>query len=200
MLTHIDVMRDLRATKDMVPDEIWDQLEPDPEIVELEQQRERLKAGRYQYRDSEHAEQITALGKQIRAMRAQWVKDIRKQYREYYFDNRPTWDIEQQDTSSDDLEDDDSKHDFNEPDIDLDIPERSELARLLCKQPENLSLDELQERRIQAGECMVALSTKRETVRREVLTQRESEDRICKAESKGSSRSPSIDIKLLPSP
>ena len=44
MLSHINVMRDPRATKDMVPDEIWDSLEPDPEIVALEQERERLKA------------------------------------------------------------------------------------------------------------------------------------------------------------
>ncbi len=36
MLSHINVMRDPRATKDMVLDEIWDSLEPDPEIVALE--------------------------------------------------------------------------------------------------------------------------------------------------------------------
>lgn len=47
MLSYIDVMRDPRATSDMVPQEIWDQLEPDPDVVELEKERVRLKAGRY---------------------------------------------------------------------------------------------------------------------------------------------------------
>ena len=68
--------------------------------------------------------------------------------------------------------DGDVDDDFNEPDIDLDIPERAELARLVCKQPEDLSDDELLERRIQFGECIVALISKRETVRRDIIAQR----------------------------
>lgn len=47
MLSHIDVMRDPRATSNMVSQEIWDQLEPDPEVLELEAERKRLKGGKY---------------------------------------------------------------------------------------------------------------------------------------------------------
>ncbi len=43
MLTHISVIRDPRAGRDMVPDEVWRDLPHDPEIVELEQRRESLK-------------------------------------------------------------------------------------------------------------------------------------------------------------
>ncbi|KAH9174385.1 hypothetical protein EDB89DRAFT_568429 [Lactarius sanguifluus] len=39
--------RDPRATSDMVPDEVWASLPPDPEVVELEQQRAALKGGKY---------------------------------------------------------------------------------------------------------------------------------------------------------
>ncbi|WVO16389.1 hypothetical protein L204_104064 [Cryptococcus depauperatus] len=173
MLSHIDVSRDPLASMDMVPDEIWAQLGPDPAAEELEQERERLKGGR--------------------AKRARLVK---RQYREYYFDHRPTWDIEQQGdfssgTDNDDGQDGKKDGDFSDedscdsgrPDLDIDIPERRELARLLCHQPDTLTYDELLERRIQAGECMVALSSKRETVRRDVIAQWESEDERLKSES-----------------
>ncbi|WVN88141.1 uncharacterized protein L203_103342 [Cryptococcus depauperatus CBS 7841] len=173
MLSHIDVSRDPLASMDMVPDEIWAQLGPDPAVEELEQERERLKGGR--------------------AKRARLVK---RQYREYYFDHRPTWDIEQQGdfssgTDNDDGQDGKKDGDFSDedscdsgrPDLDIDIPERRELARLLCHQPDTLTYDELLERRIQAGECMVALSSKRETARRDVIAQWESEDERLKSES-----------------
>lgn len=72
---------------------------------------------------------------------------------------------QQQDGSSnDELDmddpDDDLDDDLHEPDIDLDIPERAELAQLVCKQPEDLSDDELTHRRIRFGQCMVALMSK----------------------------------------
>ena len=90
MLTNINVMRDPHATKDIVAHEIWGSLEPDPQIVALEQECEQPKAGRFKYRDTESAEQIMMLGKQIRAIRAQRMKNNRRQHREYYFINRPT--------------------------------------------------------------------------------------------------------------
>lgn len=50
-----------------------------------------------------------------------------------------------------------SDDDFHEPDIDLEIPERAKLARLVYNQPENLSNNELMEHRVRFGECIVAL-------------------------------------------
>ena len=205
MLSHIDVMRDPRATSNMAPQEIWDQVEPDPEILELEEERKTLKAGKHQYRNgNENSERIEEIGKRIRTLKAQQAKEVRKKYREYYFENRPTCDIEQQEDSNDedcgkDTDDvgSDLDDDFNEPDIDLDIPERAELAKLVCKQPEDLSENELLERRIQFGECMVALMSERETVRRDIIAQRGSVEMVVK-DSPRSSMSASVDMGAIP--
>ena len=180
-------------------------MKPDLEVLELEEERKTLKAGKHQYRNgNENSERIEEIDRRIRTLKAQQAKEVRKKYREYYFENRPTWDIEQQDGNNDDdgdmVTDDagsDLNDDFNEPDIDLDIPERAKLARLVCKQPENLSDDELLERRIQFGECMVALMSKRETVRRDIIAQRGSVEMVLKDSSK-SSRSASIDMDAIP--
>lgn len=53
-----------------------------------------------------------------RALKAQRVKDVIKQYRKFYFENRPTWDIEQQGGSGNDKLDMDNfdeglDHDFH---------------------------------------------------------------------------------------
>ena len=48
------------------------------------------------------------------------------------------------------------------------MPERAQLAEILCHQPEDLSFTELLELRIQTAELMVALCDKRETVKREI--------------------------------
>jgi len=147
-------------------------------------------------------------------LKARRVRDVRKQSREYYFDHRPTWDVEQQcdgntddDTSMGDVDDDDDDdmsedhRDFaQEPEINLNIPERAELARLACKQPEDLSDEELMERRIQFGEGIVALMSKRETVRRDIIVQREADERMkeAKDESMKPSRNSIVDMSATP--
>ncbi|OQV09690.1 hypothetical protein CLAIMM_13783 [Cladophialophora immunda] len=123
----------------MVPQEIWDQLRPHPNVLELEKKRVRLKVGKYYYHGNLNKEDSKEIGKTIRALKAQRVKDVIKQYRKFYFESRPTWDIEQQDGgSSDDVDMDDPDEDlddgFHRPDIDLDIPERAQLAQLVYKQ------------------------------------------------------------------
>ena len=47
MLTRINLTRDPRAKRDMVPDEIWRDMPPDPEIVKLESRRAYLKNSRH---------------------------------------------------------------------------------------------------------------------------------------------------------
>ena len=91
---------------------------------------------------------------------AQRKKAIRRAYRESYFHNRPTWDIE-----ADGAE----EEGYIEPAIDLHIPERAQLAEIICKQPDNLSSSDLLELRIQAAELMVALCGRRETAKRNRL-------------------------------
>lgn len=43
LFAYVSLMRDPRATSDMVPKEVWANLSPDPQIVELEEQRVHLK-------------------------------------------------------------------------------------------------------------------------------------------------------------
>jgi hypothetical protein len=90
MLTYISVIRDPRASRDIVPDEVWQNMSPNPEIVELEQQRERLKGGRYRIQDQDNEQKIQDLTQLIRNKKAQRIKEIVKEYRDDYFYHRPT--------------------------------------------------------------------------------------------------------------
>jgi hypothetical protein len=47
LFAHVSLTRDPRVTADMVPDEVWANLPLDPKMVELEEQRARLKQGKY---------------------------------------------------------------------------------------------------------------------------------------------------------
>ncbi|KAK4116055.1 FluG domain-containing protein [Canariomyces notabilis] len=158
MLSHIGHMRDPRARKDMVPDEVWEMLPPDPEIVALETERARLKGGQYRIKGTENEERVRELTRLIATKEAQRKNAFRRAYRENYFHHRPTWDME---ANGDEEEDE-----YVEPAIDLHIPERAQLAKILCSQPDNLTSAELLELRIKAAELMVTLCSKRETVKR----------------------------------
>lgn len=68
----------------------------DPEISELEERRARLKQGQYRIQGREDEAEIRELTDKIRTKRAHRDKRIVKEYREYYFYHRPTWDIERQ--------------------------------------------------------------------------------------------------------
>ncbi|KAK4172699.1 FluG domain-containing protein [Triangularia setosa] len=162
MLSHIGVMRDPRASKDMVPDEVWELIPPDQQVAALKAERAKLKGGQYRI-------------KLIAAKEAQRKKAIRQAYREDYFHNRPTWDID-----TDGQEEDE----YVKPAIDLHIPERAQLAQILCNQPKNLSSGELLELRIQAAELMVVLCGKRETMKRKRI-QRRAQANIAVEESFG---------------
>lgn len=87
----------------------------------------------------------------IAAKEAQRKKAIRQAYREHYFHNRPTWDIDA---------DGQEEEEYVGPASDLQVTECAQLARILCNQPDNLSSTELLELRIQAAELMVFLCGK----------------------------------------
>ena len=163
LFTHMSMTRDPLASEDMVPDEIRQTLlPPDPEIMALEQRRSQLRNGRYRNQGTEHEEEIREISKLIRTKRAKRDKALRQQYREYYFYNRPTWEIEQQLAEDGNEECEDLPTD---PAIDLHIPERARLADLLCHQPSDLAFNDFCQLRIEAAELMVALCSKRETVK-----------------------------------
>ncbi|KJZ71090.1 hypothetical protein HIM_09509 [Hirsutella minnesotensis 3608] len=167
LFTHMSLMRDPQARQNMVPDEVWRNLPEDPEIMDLERQREQLKQGKYRIRGSEHEGKIRQLTRRIRTKRARREKALRQQYREYYFYHRPTWDIERQLAGG---SQDDGQDTYAAPDIKLHIPERARLAEFLCKQPEHLSFDDFSRLRIEIAELMVDLASKRETVKRKLIS------------------------------
>ena len=58
LFAHVSLTRDPRATRDMVPAEVWADLLPDPEITALEEQRAELKQGQYRFQDREDEAKI----------------------------------------------------------------------------------------------------------------------------------------------
>ncbi|KAI1753504.1 hypothetical protein F4782DRAFT_545714 [Xylaria castorea] len=93
LFTRIGMSRDPRAKRNMVPDEVWNSIPPDPEIIALEKQRHELKNGEYRIRGRECELQVRELTKEIRRRRTQREKEVEEKYRELYFYNRLTWDI-----------------------------------------------------------------------------------------------------------
>ncbi|CRK29684.1 hypothetical protein BN1723_015696 [Verticillium longisporum] len=165
LFAHVSLTRDPRAKRDMVPAEVWANLPPDPEIVELEQQRTALKERSHRIRGRKHEAEIRQLTETIRMKRAGREAKIVDQYRKHYFYNRPTWNIERQARGEEEEE-------YVEPAIDLDIPERARLAEILCKQPKDLSETGIHQLRIEAIDTMVALCDRRETIKRDRLRNR----------------------------
>ncbi|CVL00274.1 uncharacterized protein FMAN_09780 [Fusarium mangiferae] len=158
LFAHVSLTRDPRATADMVPDEVWANLTPDPEIVELEKQRAQLKRGKYRIEGRENEEEIRQLTNKIRTKRAYREKQVVKEYREDYFYHRPTWDVEQQARGEEEEE-------YTKPVIDVHIPERDRLANILCHQPDGLTEDQVLEQRIEAIQLMVSLHRVQQNVR-----------------------------------
>ncbi|RYP91078.1 hypothetical protein DL770_002782 [Monosporascus sp. CRB-9-2] len=94
LFAHVNLTRDPRATMNMVPEEVWVNLAPDPKIVKLEEERARLNQDHYRIEGYKNEERICKLTNKIRTKRAQRDRQVVKEYREHYFYNRPTWDIE----------------------------------------------------------------------------------------------------------
>jgi hypothetical protein len=176
LFTHISLTRDPRASKNMVPAEVWRDLPPDPEIIQLEERRAALKGGHYRIRGQNREQEIRKLTREIASKRAQRTKSVQREYRKYYFYNRPTWDIEMEARGED-------AEEYTEPSINLNIPERARLAEILVNQPADLSYDKLLDLRIQVAELMTALCWKTETVKRDYIRRRAQAEISIKEES-----------------
>ena len=158
MFAHVSLTRDPRAVRDMVPDEVWANTPPDPEIQAMEVQRAELKQGRYRIGASDNEDKVRELTCQIRTRRAEREKRIVKEYREYYFYHRPTWDIEAQARGE-------AEEEYEEPAIDLVSPERARLAHILCSQRDAWTDAELLRNRIEVIDLMVSFCAQKETTR-----------------------------------
>lgn len=186
LFTHVSLTRDPRAVRDMVPKEVREAAGADPEIVKLEEERDTLKQGRYRIEGCEDEQRIRQLTADIRLMKAQREKNIVKAYREFYFENRPTWDIEAQARG-------DVEPEYEEPAMQTAIAERARLAEIFCCQPDNWTNEEILQRRIEVVELMVAFCNKKEP-RKVIQTQ-------LKAQIEHSvKQEPKVDIMSVPEP
>jgi hypothetical protein len=149
MLTHMSLMRDPRAPVH-VPDDVLAAFPPDHHITALEQQREQLKVGIYRIQGRDVEAEVRQLTAAIGSARSRRRKIISEEYRADYFRRRPTEDIERQNGGQE-------EESYVEPVIQHQIPERMQLAELMCTHITKISAQDAIHRRIQAAELMQAL-------------------------------------------
>ena len=158
---HGGLTRDPRVTRHMVPDEVWEDMKPDPEIEELERRRQQLKGGQYRIAGQDCEKEVRELTYQIGVKKDKRTKDVEKEYRRYVFHNRPNWDIEDQFSGKAV----NVEEEYVPPDINLQIPERAQLAHILRNQPSDLSDEAINELRIEVAALSSKLCKKREKPR-----------------------------------
>lgn len=149
MLTHMSLMRDPRAPVH-VPDDVLAALPPDPDITALEQQREQLKAGAYRVQGTDVKAEVRRLTAAIGNARSRRRNIISEEYRADYFRRRPTEDVEKQISGQEEEE-------YIEPVVELQIPQRTQLAELICTRGTDITPQNAVQRRIQTAELMQAL-------------------------------------------
>ncbi len=153
MLTHMSLMCDPRAPVH-VPDEV-PALPPDPVITALEQEREQLKAGAYRVHGTDIEAEIRRLTAAIGSARTRRRNIISQEYRDDYFRRRPTEDIERRNSGQ-------GEEEYIEPVVEHQIPQRTQLADLICPRITNIAPQNAVKRRIQIAELMMALCKCRE--------------------------------------
>lgn len=163
--SHMGMARDPRATRNMVPAEVWKNMPPDAEIMRLESELAKLKGNEFRIEGRDNEKEIRAAVRKLRTKKSQRTKNIQDEFRRFYFHNSSNWEVERQLRGV--VEGDEKEEEeYMRPAINLQIPERAELAVVLIDQPDNLSSEELNKRRIQAAELMTALNQKREAPNR----------------------------------
>jgi hypothetical protein len=158
MLTHMSLMRDPRAPIH-VPDDVLAALPPDPDITALEQEREKLKAGAYRVQGTDVEAEVRRLTTAIGSARSRRRNIISEEYRADYFRRRPTEDIEKQNSGQEEEE-------YIEPVVQHQIPQRTQLADLICTHVTNITPQDAVNRRIQTADLMQALCGCREVAPR----------------------------------
>jgi hypothetical protein len=158
MLTHMSIMRDPRAPIH-VPDDVLAALPPDPDITALEQEREKLKAGAYRIQGTDVQAEVRRLTAAIGSAKGRRRNIVSEEYRADYFRRRPTEDVERQNNGHEEEE-------YVEPVVQHQIPERTQLADLLCAHHKGIGTEDAVQRRIQTADLMLALCSRREVPRR----------------------------------
>lgn len=159
---HMSLTCDPRAPKSM-PDDLFDALPPNPEIIELQRRRDQLK----------RKIQAKSTISQARKEGARWVKEYDKilaaintamtkrrkeanvEYRKNYFDRRHTKEIERQLNGI-------KGQKYIEPVVQHQLDERTQLQHIFCDSRQDLGEQEILQRRLETIDLMTALCRRRE--------------------------------------
>lgn len=158
VLTHMSLMRDPRAPIH-APDDILAALPPDQEIVALEQERDRLKAGAYQVRGTDVEAEVLRLTAAINTAKTRRRNIIDEEYRADYFRRRPTEDIERQNNGEEEEE-------YIPLVVEYQIPQRAHVVDLICTRITDMTPEAAVGWRIQTADLLTALCGCREVASR----------------------------------
>ena len=75
-LAQVGIWHDPRSTRDMVPDKVWEEMAPDPEIAALKGKRDQLKRGTFRIAGQEYEEEVRLLTTRINLLEAKQRKDV----------------------------------------------------------------------------------------------------------------------------
>jgi hypothetical protein len=138
-----------------VPDDYLDALPPDPAITALEQEREQLKAGTYRIQGTSIEAEVRRLTAAIGSARTRRRNIISQEYRDEYFRCRPTEDIERHNSGQ-------QEEEYIEPVVEHQIPQRKQLADLICTRIADITPQNAGKLRVQVADLMLALCKCRE--------------------------------------
>lgn len=172
--SHMGMTCDPRATKHMVPVDVWKNMPPNAEIINLQRELLNLKGSDFRIEGRDNEKDIRQLAQKIRSKKSQWTKKVQATYRQYYFQKSSNWEVERQlrgEVEADE-EGEEGEEEYVRPAINLHIPERAEVAEILVNQDDDLSPEKLNETRIRVIELMTKLNQKRETVKRKRIPQK----------------------------
>ena len=131
--------------------------------------------GTYRIKGKAEEDEIRSLTTQINNANNIRRKTILEEFRADYFCRRPTRDIERQNRGE-------AEEIYVEPIVQHQISERTELEKLICRFPKDLTLQEIHERRIRTVDLMTTLSRKQEVPRRYQLQAKPPQEPLVKPE------------------
>ncbi|KFY03279.1 hypothetical protein V490_00235 [Pseudogymnoascus sp. VKM F-3557] len=163
--THMSLTCDPRAPQ-TVPDEVRDDLPPDPELVQLklEQQELRLELKRLYGRafvqgsiGTEAGEEYRQLNRQIATVTKTLEQELKREYRRDYFYRIHNEELEKIIKKVTVV-----APTYVEPVVKHQLPERTQLQEIMCDLSKDLNPRDIVMRRIRAIDTMVALSHRQE--------------------------------------
>ena len=157
--THMSLTRDPRAPKD-VPKEVLAALPPDPEIVELMNERGEIKKTYGYFTKAPPDIQLEAeqLRRQIDSLQKQRDRAIKLEYRRDYFERTHDKEMERQLSKA-------PTDKYIEPAVHHKLPERTKVQEVMCNLSNNLGPSDAASRRELSVDSLIALTHRQEAKR-----------------------------------